>query len=193
MSRLIKLGSIYPADLNLNGDQANLLVLQKRLKLRGVSCEVVEVTIEQLNEVDLVLVGHGSVAAWKFILQTHPSLMNSLAEQVRAGFPVFAVSSGAIELLKALGERFESGEHRSEFVTEGKLVGYLNSSVKAPLIQKINTSWFTMLHGPVLAKNPEFADEICIELGWLKSESLGKETEQLDELAAISRKIAFEH
>jgi CobQ-like glutamine amidotransferase family enzyme len=59
-------------------------------------------------------------------------------------------------------------------------------------------SWYknallTQLHGPVLAKNPELADEIISSNGWADIALRSQELDAVDELAAQSRKTAFEH
>lgn len=193
MPRRVLLGSLFPNDLNLNGDQANLLVLQKRLELRGVPCKITDVTLAKITDVDLVFLGHGSVAAWEYISKTEPNLFAELSSFVSSGKTLFAVSSGAIRVLNELGEKFDEGDHVSEFVTaQDGIVGYLNSPSKAPLLQKVHSSWFTLLHGPILAKNPFLADQICTELGWLEEVSKNEELAKLDELSSLSRKQAFE-
>ncbi|MFN5558073.1 MAG: hypothetical protein ACK4VJ_02665 [Rhodoluna sp.] len=194
MPRKIRLGSLFPEDLNLNGDQANLLVLKKRLELRGVSSLVVDIPLNKIDDVDFLFLGHGSIAAWEFISRSEPRLFAQLSSFVESGKPLFAVSSGALKVLSELGKNYEEGDHVSEFATaQDDIVGYLNSPSKAPLIQKLYSSWFTMLHGPILAKNPDLADKICFELGWFKKVPRSPEASRLDELSSISRKTAFEH
>ena len=40
MSKVIRLASLYPKHLNLNGDLANISILQKRLEWFGIKSEV---------------------------------------------------------------------------------------------------------------------------------------------------------
>lgn len=192
MSKVITLGSLFPADLNLNGDQANLLVLQKRLTLRGQQCVTKEITLDAISSVDVVFLGHGSSEAWKFVHSQAPEIFKTLSEFVTRGGKLIAVASGAIAVLAELGKKYESGPHRSEFVNEGGVVGYINTDVQAPVLQYVWQSWFTLLHGPVLAKNPDLADRILLDYGFLNQDTKSERLQRLDDLAADSRKIAFE-
>jgi len=192
VSKNLVLGSLFPDDLNLNGDQANLLVIQKRLRLQDVTSQIVEVASSDLGEVDLLFLGHGSIAAWDFIDKHHPRAMSDIASYFQSGKPLFAVSSGALRVLGQTGRKFTEGDHRSEFVDVDGIVGYLNSPVQDFIFEKIQNSWFTLLHGPVLAKNPGLADQICTELGWVVQPKTSETLLRLDELADASRKIAFE-
>ena len=192
MSKNLVLGTVFPDDLNLNGDQANLLVIQKRLRLQGVTSQIVEVASSDLDEVDLLFLGHGSIAAWDFIDKNHPRAMSDIASYFQSGKPLFAVSSGALRVLGQTGRKFTEGDHRSEFVDADGIIGYLNSPVQNFIFEKIQNSWFTLLHGPVLAKNPDLADQICTELGWVVQPKTSETLLRLDELADASRKIAFE-
>lgn len=193
MSRKITLGTIAPEELNLNGDQANLQVLEYRLKLRGVESETITVDSGELAAVDLVFLGHGSIAAWEFVLNEQAGLLDDLVTAVRGNKKIMAVASGALKLLEALGQDLVPVAHRSEFVEENGLVGYLNSSVSGLETSRINSAWFTQLHGPVFAKNPEFADRLCLDYGWVETLENIPELNTVDALAAESRRIAFEH
>jgi len=82
--RKIRLGSLFPEDLNLNGDQANLLVLKKRLELRGVSSLVVDIPLNKIDDVDFLFLGHGSIAAWEFISRSEPRLFAQLSSFVES-------------------------------------------------------------------------------------------------------------
>jgi hypothetical protein len=65
----IKLVSLFPGHLNLNGDQANLKVIQMRLKWFGYQSSVVAVNVGDQIPADahLIFLGHGSMAAWNDI------------------------------------------------------------------------------------------------------------------------------
>ena len=194
MSKTVMLGSFYPEDLNLNGDQANLLVLAKRLEWRGVNAVIVPLTgSSNLEKVDLVLLGHGSMAAWNSILKTDPELITKSIDYMNANRPLLAIGSGYVKVLDELGESYSSKEHRSEFVDVDGVVGYVNSSADVDLIQFRNSSVLTLLHGPLLAKNPKLADEIIRSNEWADISMRSSELDQVDELAAISRRTAFEH
>jgi len=193
--KTIKLAAISPTHLNLNGDLGNLVVLKKRLELRGVHSEIVFLSgDEDLSKFDFVLVGHGSKSAWAELLSLRPSLLKQLESFSREGGALLAVASAA-DLLQPLltGDEVLSGDWVSEFVDVAGVVGYINTTSKAPVIQWTRNTLLTQLHGPVLAKNPSLADEIIERNGWIGESSASPEIAELDELAKQSRKIAFEH
>ena len=68
---ILKLVSLYADHLNLNGDQANLTVMQKRHEWRGgvVVHHVVEKGQDIPADADFLFLGHGSMAAWNDIDQ----------------------------------------------------------------------------------------------------------------------------
>lgn len=193
MSRSLKFATLFPEELNLNGDQANLIILAKRLSWQQVSVDIHPINNSRILDADLVFVGHGSVAAWNAIETKEPELFSILAELVNGGANVFAVASGAVRLAKALGIEVNEAEHRSEFVSYEQVIGYLNSSSSFEPVVRVKNSILTLLHGPVLAKNPVFADQICIEAGWITKAPEGDLKKEIDELARASRKIALEH
>ena len=193
MSRTIRLATLFPSDLDLNGDQANLLVLLKRLEYRGVKAEIVELNDPSNLDFDLVFLGHGSMAAWAEIDKKHPDLVaNVLSAQANGAF-VFAVNSGYLKLAADFGIQRSTGTHRSEFVEVDGKVGYLNSNAEVDLLSYSGTALLTMLHGPVLVKNPELADKIIQDRGWADISIWNEKLERISNLARASREIAFEH
>ncbi len=193
MSRTIRLATLFPSDLDLNGDQANLLVLLKRLEYRGVKAEIVELNDPSNLDFDLVFLGHGSMAAWAEIDKKHPDLAANLLSAQANGAFVFAVNSGYLKLASDLGIQRTTGTHRSEFVEVDGKVGYLNSNAEVDLLSYSNTALLTMLHGPVLVKNPELADKIIQDRGWADISIWNEKLERISNLAKRSREIAFEH
>jgi CobQ-like glutamine amidotransferase family enzyme len=194
VSRVIRLGTFYPEDLNLNGDQANLLVLKKRLEWRGVDSEIVPVTgSSELQSVDALLLGHGSVAAWNSLLAADAKLVESAVDFMKSGKPLIAIASGYLKVLDALGEKYSIGEHVSEFVDVEGVVGYVNSPAKPNLLEWRDASLLTMLHGPVFAKNPDLADQLITKNSWADLSVANSNLKKVDELAEASRKTAFEH
>jgi CobQ-like glutamine amidotransferase family enzyme len=195
VSKVIKLAALFPKHLNLNGDHGNLLVLQKRLQWSGVKAEIVPVTsTESLSQFDFVLVGHGSKAAWVEVLRHDSTFVKNLVALIESGKTALLVASACDQISEALtGSQSEPTEHRSEFVkTEEGVVGYLNSDSSNKELQWHKNTLLTLLHGPVLAKNPALADELIHRIGIeVKRES--KEFSKIDELAEVSRRIAFEN
>lgn len=193
MSKVIRLAALYPNHLNLNGDLANLAVLQKRLEWYGVEAEVVYVEKStDLTKFDVVLLGHGSRDAWAQLEDIDPELIPSVAALVLGGTRVMSVSSGYEILSEAIeGVVVKHSERVSEFRNHDGIVGYVNSEAELEPIRWIQNSLFTLFHGPVLAKNPDLADKFLGSLiaGLVpKNEHFSK----IRELAQVSRKTAFE-
>ena len=76
--------------------------------------------------------------------------------------------------------------------TEEGVVGYLNSDSSNKESQWHKNTLLTLLHGPVLAKNPALADELIHRMG-IEVNSDSKEFSKIDELAEASRRTAFEN
>ena len=193
MSKSIRLAALYPNHLNLNGDLANLLVLQKRLEWYGLEAEVVYVEKPtDVTKFDVVLLGHGSRDAWAQLEDIDPELIPSVASLVAAGKKVMAVSSGYELLIEAIdGLVVKHSERVSEFRSHEDIVGYVNSEAELEPIRWINDSLFTLFHGPVFAKNPDLADKF---LGSLITglSATNEHFSKISELAEVSRKTAFE-
>ncbi len=193
MSKSIRLAALYPNHLNLNGDLANLLVLQKRLEWYGLEADVVYVEKPtDLTKFDVVLLGHGSRDAWSQLEDIDPELIPSVALLVSAGKKVMTVSSGYELLIEAIdGLVVKHSERVSEFRSHEEIVGYVNSEAELEPIRWISGSLFTLFHGPVFAKNPDLADKF---LGSLITglSATNEHFSKISELAEVSRKTAFE-
>lgn len=181
---IVTLVALFPAHLNLNGDQANLFVMRKRLEWRGFEVNVLAVEKGENLPVnaDFIFLGHGSMAAWSDISDEIERLAPQVSEAIASGTAFMAVASGyerAIELSFFEGS-LEPITRISKFeiaqLGEHKILGYLNASSKAPVIQKHNLLLGTQLHGPVFAKNPNFADAYLQEILKTKGLSLVVET-----------------
>ena len=195
VSKQIKLAAIAPTHLNLNGDLGNLLVLQKRLEWRGVSSSITHLQgPEELQDFDYVLLGHGSNAAWLQLLQRSSDLFERCVSYIEASGALLAVASGADRLMPLLtGVEIQNGDRVSEFVSEDSVVGYLNTTSKADRLLWHKNALLTQLHGPVLAKNPGLADGILAMNDWVDISISNEQLAAVDDLAALSRKTAFEH
>ena len=194
MSKVIRLAALYPNHLNLNGDLANLSILQKRLEWLGIESEVSYIEKPtDLSPFDVVLLGHGSRDAWAQLEEIDSELISKLVKLVNSGTRVMAVSSGYEQLVEALdGVVVKHSERVSEFKSHDGVVGYINSEAELEPIRWIGKSLFTLFHGPVFAKNPELADKF---LGSLISGAARVQVDQfskVDQLAEASRKTAFE-
>ena len=191
---MIRLATLYADRLNLNGDQGNLRVLEKRLLARNIEFDVVQFKIgddpQILNDVDFLLIGHGSLAAWRSLESDLHRVSDAIQQILVSNTLVLAVSSGAEMLyrhpIKFFEENLEKVPRRSRFVIaafEGKQVlGYVNSETSLPDIKRTGSVIVTTLHGPLLAKNPQVADSILESFGAEISSSAA--IEKLDESVA---------
>ena len=171
---MIHLVSLFPEALNLDGDQGNLLVLKRHFELVGFDVELH--SVESASELQklmskqhchFVLIGHGSHAAHASV-ETQLSQMISLLNQ--ADIPVMAVNSsverladsGRWNLFPELHAMTEKVERQSLFSvgelqvsgTSYRALGYRNTDTNLPDFFTQRNWLLTMLHGPVLAKNP---------------------------------------
>jgi len=195
VSKVIRLGAISPTHLNLNGDLGNLLVLKKRLEWRNVESSIEHLNgSEYLDDFDFILVGHGSNAAWKQLLDSRSGLLDKLLAYVEADGALLAVASAADKLQSMLtGAEVTFGDRVSEFLNVDGVVGYKNSGSEGESLYWHKNALLTQLHGPVLAKNPELADQIISSNGWADISLRSQELDAVDALAAQSQKTAFEH
>jgi hypothetical protein len=116
---------------------------------------------------DVVIIGHGSSAAWKQVYGEFVRLAPVLEDWMNCGTQVIAVSTGFAALhglVADLPKSVSKTERKSIFVVEEfegeEVVGYLNSDLDLPNIVRHGNLIGTMLHGPILAKNTWLADEI---------------------------------
>ncbi len=175
MSEIIRL---FPDRLNLNGDQANALVMQKRAAWAGLSIDVVdyedlstlEPLISRIANSDapvLVILGHGSRAAMSSISHLKSQVEALLATCKDKRHTVLVIGSSTEWLLD-----HSQGERSSEFWAgqvsyedgEFEVVGYLNSQASLDPIWVDGSLFYTLLHGPVLAKSSAFADYLILKL-----------------------------
>ena len=168
----IKLVSLFPKHLDLNGDHGNLLVLAKRLQWRGIASDIVSIDKGQSIPKDaaLIFLGHGSMAAWADIESELDHLLDDIKQLIADGAAFMAVATGHERAIRLglLGGTANATNRISKFEIaelEGQeILGYLNSATDAPVIQKQRLLVGTQLHGPVFAKNPLFADSYLAEI-----------------------------
>jgi CobQ-like glutamine amidotransferase family enzyme len=176
----LKFVSLFPEHLDLNGDQANLRVLIKRLAWQGLSAEIISVSKGQSipSDAALIFLGHGSIAAWADIESELIQLVPEIKRLISNGVAFMAVATGherAIDLGIFVGKvtkrnrvsKFEVAE-----IDGVEVLGYLNSATDAPVIQKQNLVLGTQLHGPLFAKNPDFADAYLAQIAGSKGLTL---------------------
>ena len=194
MSKVIRLAALYPEHLNLNGDLANLTVLRKRLEWAGIDSEIVSIhKPTDLTSFDVVLLGHGSRDAWAQLGQIDPQLVSKVADLIRTGKRVLAVSSGYEQLIEVIENRVVKHNARvSEFQEHEGIVGYVNSEAELEPVLWMENSLLTLLHGPVFAKNPDLADKFLGDLIGGAGNSDDENFSRIAGFAEASRKVAFE-
>ena len=163
--------------LNLNGDLANGLILQKRLAWAGFECRVKHLqSIQEINSATssiaatkaptFLLLGHGSRAAMDSIQEAKSELIDLITEVQNAGGVGLVVGSTYEWLVP-----HQQQPRVSQFVdlemdlpgtqTRIPVVGYVNSAAKLDDLLWQRGILFSRLHGPLLAKSPELADYFC--------------------------------
>lgn len=208
---MIRLGALFPKHLNLNGDLGNLEVLAKQFEWRGLTTEIIPIESPQdlTGGVDLIFVGHGSTAAWSAIEKRFMALVPSLRSHLQSGTPGLTVSSGFAELVRSevfSNLEFEMLRDRaSKFIvhqdSSNEILGYLNADIDLPMISREQNWIGTMLHGPILAKNPSLLNEVLhstaahanIELPALReSGKAGLVADLIVEVWKLERELASE-
>lgn len=178
---MIKIFSVYPDRLNLNGDAANALVLAKQLAWAGTPHELVILdSVESVNRAGeeiaagsckaIVIFGHGSKAAL-MSLESARSALLALAELCREKRAVGVAVGSALTLVS--NREIGLVDRRSEFVVAdqsdsgwpSQALGYLNTDLN--VLPLCVDGWLieTTLHGPMLSKNSLWVSEIFNKLG----------------------------
>lgn len=199
---MIRLLELYPDHLNLNGDRGNLLVLQRRLEWAEI-----EVTVSSYQAggslggqaPDFVLLGHGSPAAWRQIYADLARIAPTLQTWIDGSTQMLAVSSGFAALhglLSGLPSEVNKVPRISKFevaeFADEQIVGYKNTDLDLPTIERFGNLIGTVLHGPLLAKNPKLSEEILSGiLGNGQSENF-ELSEPVKNYVEDARKLAIE-
>lgn len=199
---MIRLLELYPDHLNLNGDRGNLLVLQRRLEWAEI-----EVTVSSYQAggslggqaPDFVLLGHGSPAAWRQIYADLARIAPILQTWIDGSTQMLAVSSGFAALhglLSGLPSEVNKVPRISKFevaeFADEQIVGYKNTDLDLPTIERFGNLIGTVLHGPLLAKNPKLSEEILSGiLGNGQSENF-ELSEPVKNYVEDARKLAIE-
>lgn len=167
---MIHLATVFPAELNLNGDQANVRVLEDFLTRVGHEVKVTGVTSARelaSSKADLVFIGHGSAAAHDVINDTLAEILENLKTSATPTLLVGSSVEFAVEQQHLAKVTLNRGLRESEFSVgeiEGiPVLGYRNTDSGLANIWQEENFIFCMLHGPVLAKNPKL-------LAWLASQ-----------------------
>ncbi len=182
---MITIFRLFPAKLNLNGDAENANVLSKRLEWAGVEHRLVSVTSQReleacLDEVEkephrcVVVIGHGSLAAIASLTPEASTFQTLYNRMINLGTPGIVVSSG-LGLVGRAAKTFGVSSSRAynlKLAIPGwphSAIGYFNSQVVDSMLSVESNVIRTYLHGPFLARNPDWASELLrragVELG----------------------------
>jgi hypothetical protein len=230
MSKPINIVHIYPKEMNIYGDNGNILVLKKRLEWRQIPVRVIGVGVgDQLPTDAHIIIGGGGQDAGQSViaddLQKKSDVLHDLSQK---GIPMLMIC-GMYQMFghyfkTQQGEKIpgigvldlttisEKGRLIGNIVVEtdwGGLIGYENHSGRTYLGSKArplgktkkgqgnngkdktegavqNNVFGTYLHGPILAKAPQFADHLIdLVLGVADYKiDLGQLDNNLEEIAA---------
>lgn len=228
---------MYPKEMNIYGDNGNLLVLKKRLEWRGLEPVIHKVGIGDSlpKEVHLVLGGGGQDKGQSLIAQDLLEKAPRIKLLADSGVPMLMICGmyqmfghffrtsegeeipgiGVIDVYTEAGEGRLIGNTHAKTKQWGRLVGYENHSGRTyiqPKAQQLgdteknqgnngidktegavqNNVFGSYLHGPMLAKSPQFADyllKIALRLANIETEliSLDDSLEHMAAVVAIDR------
>lgn len=194
---MIRIFSLMPDRLNLNGDQANVLILQKRLAWQGVQSDITSIyTPEEMQAAIVlaaenpkrafVLIGHGSNAAMKTLEPLKFEVRAWIEQLCDLGCSGLAVGSGFEFLVDDVARKDRVSEFATASLRDGvQGLGYVNSDADLPVIEVVRSGFVrTLLHGPVLAKNPHLADWFIKRMGVSV-----KQNDRTKEIDAIVSKV----
>jgi len=207
-ARSLRLGHLYPSLMNIYGDRGNILCLERRCRLRGISLEVTPLEVgDQLqpDAFDILFMGGAQDHEQRLVADDLAATKGALAEAVQDGVVFLGVCGGY-----QLSGRFYRGSGGEEMRGAGvfdlytlhpgpkarRLIGnlsarwdggtlagfenhggrtYLGAGAQ-PLARVIHgfgndgrsghegarfrNAFGCYLHGPVLPKNPAFADRL---------------------------------
>jgi CobQ-like glutamine amidotransferase family enzyme len=109
MSKPITIVHLYAKEMNIYGDNGNVLVLQKRLKWRGIDSKVVRVGVGDTlpNEVHLVIGGGGQDAGQQAIAEDLGLKKPALEKLAEKGVPMLMICG----MYQMMGEAFITSDN----------------------------------------------------------------------------------
>ena len=192
---MITIFRLFPAELNLNGDAENANVLSKRLEWSSVEHQLVDVTSQIeleacLDEVEktpnrcVVVIGHGSLAAIASLATEASTIQKLYSRMVDLGTPGIVVSSGLGLVGRAAKHSGESSSraYKLQVTLPGwpvNAIGYFNSQAQDWMLSVESNVIRTYLHGPFLARNPDWATELLSRAGANLSDSVQEQVARL--------------
>lgn len=139
----IRIGHLYPRDMNLYGDRGNVLALCQRLAWRGIQAEVVPIEVGSAVDWDdlaLLFMGGGEDAHQVHIAEDFLQRGEAILPRLERGLPMLAIC-GAYQLL---GREYVTTDNRHvpglgflDVHTEAgssRMIGNVASTVTAPAL-----------------------------------------------------------
>jgi CobQ-like glutamine amidotransferase family enzyme len=183
----IRVGHLYPDYLNIYADRGNIAVLSVRAQARGHDLDVRAIGMGDavpVGEIDLFYVGGGQDREQELVAHDLAAKSGSLREAVDDGAAFLAVCGG-YQLLGSFYRDVAGGELDCAWAGE-TLAGFENHAGRTilgtgaePLGQVVSgfgndgasgfegcrykRAYGTYLHGPLLPRNPWFADRLLEE------------------------------
>lgn len=111
--RTLRVAHLFPELLNLYGDGGNILVLKKRMAWRGITPDVVEVTVDDtpsFSGVDIAFIGGGSDREQKIVCDKLLKVGDEIRSFVEDGGVLLAVCGG----YQLLGSSYLMGDEKVE-------------------------------------------------------------------------------
>lgn len=226
--KTINIVQLYPKEMNIYGDNGNIIILGNRLKWRGIKYKIFHIGIgDKLPDSVDIIVGGGGQDSGQQIIEKDLLKRKYTLETLANEEVVMLMICGMYQLF---GKEFITSNQKTingigilpiitkaederlvgNLVIEtpfGKMVGYENHSGRtwldsdcAPLgkvikgngnngtdktegARKLNV-FGSYMHGPILSKNPVFADELLSLASKRKGYELARLDDQIENMAA---------
>jgi hypothetical protein len=170
VKRILTLASFRPSLFNVIGDQGNLEVLAAEIAWAGVTPNVVELSLQNLAEVDFALFGSASLATMRAAEPELASMSQQIKSRVQRGLPTIFLGTSYLRFatevfgLDHSTGNYVSDYYRGEFDSK-PLIGYLNSDSTLPVLEMTGGQIGSLLSGPLLAKNRWILSLVASQLG----------------------------
>lgn len=103
----VRIVHLYPQELSLYGDSGNVLCLKKRLEMRNIKAEIIEVKIgEDIPDFDIMFIGGGQDREMEIIHRDLRRKSEMLSYCVSCGKVILAICGG----FQLLGEYYETAD-----------------------------------------------------------------------------------
>ncbi|HEU0074406.1 MAG TPA: glutamine amidotransferase [Dehalococcoidia bacterium] len=207
-TRILRLGHLYPSQMNIYGDRGNIVCLQRRCRLRGIELEVTGLKVGDVlrpDDFDLLFIGGAQDREQTLVCSDLAATKGALREAIDDGVVFLGVCGGyqlsgrfyrgadGVEM-RGAGVfdlyTLHPGPHARRLIGNlaadwegGSLAGFENHGGRTylgsgcePLARvlrghgndgasgfegaRYKNAFGSYLHGPILPKNPAFADRL---------------------------------